>query len=329
MKLFDFFIKKTDIQTLYFKNGQLFKINGNKKNWYDPKYVVSDGKMFDLSNPDQVKELPVPNFGITNVFGKYGATGMLDYVLRMKAGHCYSRNEKELCSALLWKSTEMMQQNSLSSWKRNDYIRLITWHYQLGMKEEAEKARKYLESRIKNYEDNFDRLAIQNKNSVIKTCNNINSDLIVFNHYGSGCCEECDKLSGRVYSLTGKSKTFPVIPEYALKNGNFHHGCRCLMSVYVGGDIYYRGIEVDAIKATMRPHVDGRTKREKEAYLLYLQKVEDDKQKERRAIEFYQLQDLFPDIVPKSLSAYSRMKSSNSKKYLELKEKAFEYGIYI
>lgn len=134
-------------QTLYFKNGQLYKIIGNQENWYDPKYIVSDGVKYDMSNPQSIKSIRIPAFGISDVMSGYGPTGMLDYVLRMKAGNCFNRNEYALCSVLLWKSTELMFENKHCNWKQSDFERLINWHREMGMEEEAEKAKKYLEEK--------------------------------------------------------------------------------------------------------------------------------------------------------------------------------------
>ena len=318
-----------DGQALFFKNGKLYKIIGNQENWYDPKYIVSDGIRYDLSDAAEILRIPIPDFGVTDALSGYGSTGMMDYVLRMKAAHCFNRNKKYICSALLWKSTMLMQANTFAAWKRSDYIRLVTWHYKLGMIDEAKKARDYLDRLIPDISENFDNIAKRSKNSVLQSCKNYNTDLVVFHHYGSGCCEECDKLSGRVYSISGKNAVFPKLPEYVLKNGNFHKGCRCMMSPYLGDKIYYRGKEVDAVKASTRPHKDGRTKKERENYELYLSKIQLDIEKEKRILDFYELQELFPENTPKTLSAYARMKSSNSKKFLELKEKALAYGLEI
>lgn len=330
MGIFDIFKRNKavyDGQALFFKDGQLYKIVGDQNNWYDPRYIVSDGETFDLSNTQQIASIPSPSFDAVSSFGKYGATGMLDYVLRMKAGQCFNRGEKALCSALLWKSSKIMQQNKNAAWKRSDYIRLVTWHYQMGMVEEAQAAREYLEKHVQSDEENFNSIGRKIMETVLENCRKYNMDLIVFHHYASGCCEECDKLSGRVYSISGKSKTFPKLPEYTLKNGNFHNGCRCAASPYFDGKIFYRGKEVDPIRASSRPYEDGRTKREKEAYSIYLDHIQCEKEKEKRTLDFYVLQDLFPDIAPKTLSAYSKMKGSNSPKFVELKEKALMYGI--
>ena len=146
MGIFSFFKPKEKEQTLYFKKGQLYKIVGNKENWYDPRYIVSDGIKFDLADPLQINAVPIPEFGLIDTLSGYGSTGMLDYVLRMKAGNCFNRQEKSLCSALLWKSTELMFANKYCAWRQSDFEHIIDWHRKLGMENEAQKAKSYLQS---------------------------------------------------------------------------------------------------------------------------------------------------------------------------------------
>lgn len=133
-------------QTIYFKNGEMYKVAPtNKESWYNARFLVSDGIKYDLENISDIKRIVVPSFPHhPSQNNNYGVTGSLDYVLRMKAGNFYDRNEKEMCSACLWKSTELMFANPSIGWRKQDYIRLIKWHSKLGMRDEAEKATVYL-----------------------------------------------------------------------------------------------------------------------------------------------------------------------------------------
>ena len=159
-----------DGQALFFKNGLLYKIIGNQKNWYDPKYIISDGVQYDLSSCDQIKNIPIPTWSTVDVFSKYGAKGMLDYVLRMKCGLCFNRGEKEICSSLLWKSTELMVSNAQCAWRLSDFERLIKWHQALNMPTEAENGKKYLQNH--GYiiiEENKSRNILKKKSSSVKS----------------------------------------------------------------------------------------------------------------------------------------------------------------
>lgn len=179
MGFFDFFKKKKsdsvdpNLQIIFFENGKLIKVQGNdESSWYDADIVVSDGIRYNLSNEEEISRIPVPIFSITDTFDGYGATGMLDYVLRMKSACCFNKGEKRLCSALLWKSTELMFENKFCCWRNSDYFSLIDWHVQMGMNEEAEKAREYLLERgiilLKKYNSKPNRNHVQSNTATPK-----------------------------------------------------------------------------------------------------------------------------------------------------------------
>ena len=172
-KIFDVFNakNKSDIDkiigdeiTIFFTNGKLYKVSPpNTEDYYDARFLVSDNKLYDLEKIDDIKKINIPAFQPLKD-DNYGVTGLLDYVLRAKSRAFYNRREKELCSACLWKATEIMFANHLCVWSKKDYIRLINYHLWLGMEDEAQRAQKYLESKgmiFTNYE-------LQNKKSANK-----------------------------------------------------------------------------------------------------------------------------------------------------------------
>lgn len=325
-----------DGQTIYFKNGQMYKVYpSDKESWYDARFLISDGIKYDLEDIEDLKKIPVPNFShYTDYMTGYGVTGSLDYVLRMKAGSFYNREEKELCSACLWKSTELMLANTSISWTKKDYQRLVIWHYELGLIEEAEKAQQYLNTFDVYTQNSFDLIANSIKDSVFSNSKKYHSDLVVFDDHGSGCCSECAKYTGRVYSISGKNKNYPALPEYAKLHGNFHPGCRCSMSLYFEGNkIYYKGKEVNAKKASNRPWIDDRTDHQKKSYDEYLKNnLENQKKEKLREInkrEYALILEKLPEIAPKSYSGYVRMKNSKSKNFINLSEAAAKQGICI
>lgn len=362
------------IQKIFFKNGQLFRVVGkDETNWYDADILISDGDPYDLRVVAEIWSIRVPFFAVTDVMKGYGATGTLDYVLRMKAGKCFNRNEKELCSALLWKSSQLMLANQFGGWRADDFKRLIDWHFQMGMVAEADKARDYLARKgisfvsqpqffdkkkssnritvysnenypdyereyIKEAMDNenqfFNSMAFSIKESVLESAIQLNMDLVVFHYHGSGCCEDCAKKTGRVYSLSGKSKQFPVIPKYVKEHGNFHFGCRCTMSLYFeDSDVYYKGDSVNALRVSNRPWNDARSQREIALYQEYIDN-RIIKAKNKASIDWDRHQyDIIvkelPDVAPKSFNSYRRMKHQNTSGFQRLKKIVFQIGIEI
>lgn len=137
-----------DGKTVYFRKGKMYKVYpDDKESWYDARYLMSDGILYDLENVESINSIKIPKWEMLDVMQGYGVTGSLDYVIRMKAGNLFNRKEEELCSACLWKSTELMFSNTLMGWRKEDYTRLVYWHVQLEMYDEVEKAKNYLMSK--------------------------------------------------------------------------------------------------------------------------------------------------------------------------------------
>lgn len=339
MRLFNIFRnKKTSVvnesvQTIYFRNFNLFKVVGkDESNWYDADVLVLDGKSYNLNSIHSINSIPILAPDLSDTPGEFGTTGMLDYVLRMKAGHCYTRHEKDLCSALLWKATMLMEQNKCCCWRPEDYHRLVSWHYELGMLEAAEEAEKYLQQRGLLEYNSFDSLALSIAHSTLQNCKTYGTDLVVF-HNNWTCCGECASLSGRVYSISGKDKLFPHLPKYAREHGNFHPGCRCTMSPYFSGYIWLHNQKVDAVTASLRPYIDDRTPDQKKEYEEYVNRVAREREYEKNKIadkkEYAILLKELPYDAPKSFGAYRRMKNANTIGYQKLIEKVSAKGIKI
>lgn len=112
MSLFDLF-KKPDGQTLYFKKGQLRKIVGNKQNWYDPRYIISDGIKYDMESVESILSINIPVFAFNDGFAGYGTTGSLDYVVRMKAANLRQKGMIAESDACYRKAILLMQASGI------------------------------------------------------------------------------------------------------------------------------------------------------------------------------------------------------------------------
>lgn len=79
----------------------------------------------------------------------------------------------------------------------------------------------------------------------------------------------------------------------------------------------------ELIEASNAPFTDTRTKEE---IALYLQKQEQRWQKEINRADYEWIRRHLPEIAPKSLSGYSRMKGNNTSNFQKLKQLASELG---
>lgn len=148
----------------------------------------------------------------------------------------------------------------------------------------------------------------------------IGTDLVeMTTHYCT--CGECSKYQGRVYSITGTDTRFPTLPEQVFLYGGIHPGCRHgFFPYFYGQTLSGLGLETfDPITYSNRPFVDERSSAEIAEYDQRQLKIA---YKKQSAQEYKQLCESFPDIAPKSLSAYSRMKRANSSTYQKIKARA-------
>lgn len=332
-------------RVVYFKNGFYSTMKPppppnlyeNRDLIYNADFLVSDGVKYDLSDISDIRSIKVPDFRSDN---SGSPVYSLDYALRMRASTCSNNEQHELCSAFLWKSTELMLANTDMNWRRKDFNRLIYWHNEMGMFDEAEKAKAYLNQFELYTANRFDLLAKQFRDTAFRNAKSFNSDLVVFHDQAMGCCDTCSKYIGRVYSISGRSIKFPRLPEYAKEHGNFHPGCRCVMQAYLGGEIYLHGKSCNALIASARPYRDTRKKEEIEAYDRALKAMVAERAEEERRLEYSRLKGInrieyfaikkaLPDLAPKTLTGYIRMKNSNSKNFIKLQERAKAIGITI
>ena len=187
---------------------------------------------------------------------------------------------------------------------------------------------------------------------VVQNANALQTDLVIMDAHGAAC-PECAKYQGRVFSLSGKSKVFPRIPDVFYDHGAIHEGCGHNFHPYIHGindpDLQYTLLvhplsdpryAKDIIAFSNRPFIDDRTDAAKQKYrdsLDHKKTGETNKyweeywaqeavKKERDAKDYEWLHASFPDKCPKSLTGYRRMKTQNTKNFQVLKQLASEHG---
>ena len=153
--------------------------------------------------------------------------------------------------------------------------------------------------------------------------------------YFCGCCSECAKYRGRWFSISGKDRRFPKAPVYrcSCQGLSFH-------PVFYGisKPLYYS--EGQIISVSNRPFVDDRTEAEKTAYDFYRKEQEITAWYEpyrirllpyqhRSEEEYRGICENLPEMAPKSLSGYNRMKNSNSNNFQKLADEAAKRGYRI
>lgn len=324
-------------KTIYFNNGKMYKVYPTDENgWYDAKYLVSDGNLYDLESLSDLNRIPIPHFDSSDLMDGYGITGSLEYVLKMKAANLREKgmiNESDI----IYSRLHLFMGASDNGYSEKDflvYCHILLKERQFEKSEsEKQKIKNYLKT-LKVFNNTFDFYDPKKQlmDKIISDCKQYNTDYVMMSAHCS-CCEECNKLQGRIYSISGKSNIFPQLPKNILKTGLVHVGCRHSFTPYFFNKddenmLYDKmGNSVDAIQASQRPFVDDRTESEKVNYFDYLKEQDERKKKENDEIEYCNLLNIFPESAPKSFGAYRRMKNARTKNFLKLSEMAKEKGI--
>lgn len=230
-----------------------------------------------------------------------------------------------ILSKLQKKATEHMKNGNIdlaiACLEKSLYIMLNSDYY---YRDYADRYIKYLKNdrqfdkarQIEKMLLNWEKKQSSGIEEYIISAKKLGTDLVEAD-YPKPCDCETAKYRGRIFSISGKDKRFPVLTEEIKLCGlNFYP------FIYGISEPNYcpKGEEV---AFSNRPFIDDRTEKEKNSFNDAQKKVSDSKNCED---EYYWIYEHLPDIAPKSLSGYTRMKKSNSKNYQTIKEAAREKG---
>lgn len=125
---------------------------------------------------------------------------------------------------------------------------------------------------------------------------------------------------GRIFSISGKDKRFPKLPDDII-------GTELVLEPFIYGSsepLYCKpGKEIEF---SNKPFKDNRSAKEKQEYK---EMIKETQEAEQNSIDYDWVWENLPDIAPKSLSGYIRMKNSNSKNFQKLQAAAKEKGYTI
>lgn len=318
--------------TVYFEHGQVVKMLPTPScSYYEARdqinratFIVSDGIKHDLSDPISIHSIQIPEYlDINNnpISAELGATGYLEYVLRMHSGLLWNEGEYNLSISCLRQACLLMLYSPLI-WKKKDYYRIVNSFIELGRFKKAKEWEDWIERHVPSVED----FALDAFRRTLDSCKFLGTDLVEVGDLNA-CCAICATYRKRIYSLSGADKRFPKFPK------DFHFQCGLNISAFCDG------ISEPAFKCknyvfySKRPFVDDRTPEEKENYQDRLRMIAETQYGKRSAdinrIIYYWFRPKFPNDFPKSLSGFSRMRNSNSEKYRKLIQKIEAAGYEI
>ena len=339
----------------YYRNGKLYDVNPrdntiplyeDRQTVYDARYIILNGVKYDLENAEDIIQLNEQNYyKIRDMQNTPPVVYDLAYLLKMRAG---SEFRPDIAVALAYKAANLMIISPIE-YSKDDYYRLVHQLWLIGEIEYGDYLLKELEKRLPSLTDDkyYRKVAFIQE---MKMAKKLKLDYIIFGH--SSCvCEKCASYQDRAYSISGRDKRFPKLPEFIIEQMGLHCDISfdCVL-VYDGQTItrdIYEGdertpVDFDIVKCSNRPFVDDRSDYEKECYAKTVEQrktmLKESEYKYSREywtklyhqhLEYQQIVDVMGEKAPKSYSGYMRMKKGNTVNYQKIVKIADENNIKI
>lgn len=298
---------------------------------------------YSFETIEDIENIKIPTYSKNSEISS--PVNNIEYILHRKATEFKKAGKEDLALACLRKANEIFPHSNYT-WSKKDYMRIVEFLKYFGRFDEARAEEKYI---IENYDKYFSENSLQqngNNENAIDIFINQNkdyycsddNDLVSTELTSRACtCEICSRYRGRIFSVYGKDKRFPKLPD-ELRKMYIHRECSLRFSPYIfyKGDrnyfspIYDPSISLeksdDIIKYVNRPFIDDRTSEEKEYY---------EQEKRKKQIELQDRKDYdwirehLPEQAPKSFGGYRKMKNLNSSNYNKLKTLASQKGYFI
>ena len=338
MGLFDFLKRKTrEKEELVTYNGLSFmapKPISNEEYQRNRQAEIDKlERKYDLSTVDGINAIPVPKHKEKPAGGIASPTGRIEYYLMAKAAQYEKDGDVDLALACYRKANELMPMSPVE-YDKDRYLRLPRYLRKIRRFDEARVEEAKIEQLFGSSKRFIGESEFYEKRnqSLFDSLRREKTDLVEAS-YIRCCCAECAKNRERVFSVAGKDRRFPRLPEYLLSGE--HDSCGIQLYPFIDGVNSMRtrdGKDLEGkaiIKYSNRPFVDDRTPEE----LRDLEEIERQKAadltREQNRLDYDWLWEYIPSLCPKSFSAYSRMKIQNTEKYQALVAEAAKLGYKI
>lgn len=304
--------------SVIFEHGKVKKISPKlqddaelREYIYNTRFIVSDGKKYDLEDRESVLSIEIPDY-LPVTASLESPTEYLEYILQRKASAISKENRKQAI-ILLSKSNQLMLYSTYKH-DRETYYRIVNWLEQDLDFDLAERWKHWIEEHVQSLEEE----AYERFQRTLETCQELGTDLVEIPWCG-GMSAVVAKYQGRVYSISGTDKRFPPLPNFIMQQGFVEPPFYGSIDPYFefNGTIYYKGKNVDAKRISWRKFKDDRSPEEIEAYQKRRKTQFEKEQSKRNLYAFNRLRAKFPELTPKSLSTIYRWRDSPKPQYRE------------
>lgn len=278
---------------------------------------------YDLKTVDGINSIPVPR---TKAQPKNipSVTGTIEYYLLLKGGEYEKAGNEELAIACYRKANQLMPMSGVV-YQREQYMRLPRYLRKLRRFDEARAEEAKINDMFPNGSkiSRFDLVACKEnlKLNIDYFVRHMHSDLVEVT-WSTGCCETCAKYRGRIFSFYGMDKRFPRFPS------DFCEKCGLSYFPFVFGfsPTYSKKKGNALIREMNKAFTDTRTAIDFKEREKNLARERAETIQRKNSEDYDWLWEFLPNICPKSLSAYVRMKNARSATYKKIVDEASKYG---
>ncbi len=185
---------------------------------------------YDLDSIQGIESIAIPKY--KPLTGIESPVNNIEYILQRKATEHKKNGKMDLAIACLRKSNELMDYSNFH-YGEKDYIRLVKYLQTAGYTEEAAAEERKIYEKHPEFKDR----RISNKARIekdLKKYQSYKEDLVFLST--SRTCPICSKYNSKIYSISGKSKKYPKLPDAVIRDGGFCPNC------YVGIMMHMEGI---------------------------------------------------------------------------------------
>lgn len=292
------------------------EMSADEYNKMRQKEIQRFDTLYDTSTVEGIRKIPAPEKILSKTSSK---TGKPEYILQLRAGQYEKEKKFDLAIECLRKSNELKIYSSVY-YSENDYLRLVELLKRCRRFDEARTEEAHIKKLFASQNQHYENRRSKQFSKSLKT---FDTDLVEVSYVGA-CCPICGKYRGRIFSVSGKDKRFPKLPD------DFHEDCGLIAFPFIYGvnEPQYCKSK-DIIAYNNRPFRDTRTAEEKSNYNLMLQEQAQELQKQQDKADYDWLWEHLPEICPKSFASYRKMKNSNSAGYQKIVLVAQKVGYII
>lgn len=277
----------------------------------EPFHKFNSKDTFDLETLDGINSIPVKQ-EILKSFHEDDFTNSILYKLQRKATEYKTQGKPELVLACLEKSFYIMIN---SDYYYGDYAdRYVNYLKKYRYFDKAREIEKIIDDRESSNVNTITELEM-----AIANAKRLGTDLLEAD-VPKPADAKTAMYRGRIYSISGTDTRFPKLPD------DIEDTSIMLYPFLFGISEPNYCKPGEEIERSNRPFKDTRSSKEKKEYEEIVQSCLEE---EKNRKDYDWIWENLPDIAPKSLSGYTKMRNSNSSNYKRIVQVASEKGYKI